>query len=459
MLDEVYNYGSFKQSKMFAAGVTCSDCHEPHSAKIRLTGDNVCLQCHASDRYAAVTHHRHEPLNPGLACTSCHMPVRTYMVIDQRHDHSFRIPRPDRSVKDGTPNACNDCHADKSPAWAASAIERWHGPNRKGFQKFGAALHAAWTGAKDAGSLLSEIAADGQAPAIARASVLTELGTTPAANIELSRSGLTDPDPMVRIGALDMLEAFPLTQRWPLAFPLLSDPVLGVRLRAISLVAAAPTARLSENERSRLESAAREFIAAERLNADRPEARTRLGTFLAQRGRTGEAEAEYQSALRIVPQYAPAYVNLADLYRQTGRDSDAERILHKAIAAVPDDPGVRHALGLTLVRLKRLDEAISELRRAAELAPAQARYGYVYGVALHSAGRTTEALNVLKENLVRHPGDRDTLLALVSFSRTGGDLPAALSYAQQLARLAPSDSGIARLIDELRRSSGEPGQR
>ena len=123
MLDEVYNYGSFKQSKMFAAGVTCSDCHEPHGAKLRAPDDGVCLQCHASDKYAAVTHRRHEGASPALACASCHMPARTYMVVDRRHDHSFRIPRPDLSVKLGTPNACNDCHSDKPPAWAAAAIE------------------------------------------------------------------------------------------------------------------------------------------------------------------------------------------------------------------------------------------------------------------------------------------------------------------------------------------------
>jgi len=383
------------------------------------------------------------------------MPVHTYMVVDQRHDHSFRIPRPDLSVRLGTPNACNDCHVDKSPAWAAAAIEDWHGSNRKGFQKFGPALHAAWTGEKDAGSLLAEVAADGKTPAIARASALAELGARPT-NIDLSRSGLTDPDPMVRIGALDMLEAFPLAQRWPLALPLLSDPILGVRLRAVALLAAAPTTWLSKNDRSRFESAATEFIAAERLNADRPEARTRLGTFFGQRGRTKEAEDEYQSALRIGPQYAPAYVNLADLYRQTGRDSDAERVLQRAIAEAPRDPGVHHALGLTLVRLKRLNEAIGELRLAAEWAPAQARYGYVYGVALHSAGRKTEALQVLKENALRNPDDRDTLQALVSFSREAGDTSAALSYAQQLARIAPGDPSVAGLIDELRRLSGQP---
>ena len=128
MLDEVYNYGSFKQSKMFAAGVTCSDCHEPHAAKLRAPGDGVCLQCHASDKYEAASHNRHEGVTPEVTCASCHMPVSTYMVIDKRHDHSLRIPRPDLSVKLGTPNACNNCHADKSAQWAADAIERWHGP-------------------------------------------------------------------------------------------------------------------------------------------------------------------------------------------------------------------------------------------------------------------------------------------------------------------------------------------
>ena len=144
MRDEVYNYGSFKQSKMFAAGVTCSDCHEPHGAKLRVAGDGVCLQCHAPEKYAAATHNHHDSAKPAIACASCHMPSRTYMVVDRRHDHSFRIPRPDVSAKVGTPNACNDCHADKSPEWAAAAIERWFGSDREGFQKYAAAFHAAW---------------------------------------------------------------------------------------------------------------------------------------------------------------------------------------------------------------------------------------------------------------------------------------------------------------------------
>src|SRR5947199_3153563 len=59
------------------------------------------------------------------------MPERTYMVVDRRHDHSFRVPWPDLSARLGTPNACNDCHGDKSAQWAASAIAPWRGANRK----------------------------------------------------------------------------------------------------------------------------------------------------------------------------------------------------------------------------------------------------------------------------------------------------------------------------------------
>jgi len=166
MLDEVYNYGSFKQSKMFGAGVTCSDCHEPHGAKLRAPGDGVCLQCHAADKYAAVTHHHHGAASLPLSCASCHMPERTYMVVDRRHDHSFRVPRPDLSAKLATPNACNDCHRDKTAEWAASAVERWHGPNRKGFQSYAEAFHQAWTGRSDAAPLLGKVVADPSVPVL-----------------------------------------------------------------------------------------------------------------------------------------------------------------------------------------------------------------------------------------------------------------------------------------------------
>jgi predicted CXXCH cytochrome family protein len=451
MLDEVYNYGSFKQSRMFAAGVTCGDCHEPHGAKLRAPGDGVCLQCHAAGKYAAAAHHRHATADPALACAACHMPARTYMVVDKRHDHSFRIPRPDLSVKLGTPNACNDCHRDQPATWAAAAVESWHGPNRKGFQSYGEAFHAAWTEQADAAALLAVVASDSSAPALARASALSELAPhLSPSNINLATTGLSDPDPMVRIGAAAMVQNLPAARLWPLVSPLLSDSNRGVRIRAASLLAAVPTASQPPADRQRFERAAAEFIATQRLNADRPEARTALGAFFARQGRSGDAEIEYQAAQRLSPGYALAAINLADLYRQLGRDAEGEAVLRTAIVASARDAGLYHALGLVLTRLKQPDAAMAEFRRAAELEPNSARYAYVYAVALNSAGHGHEAVNVLKQAVVRHPNDRDILAALVAFARDAGDIAGALGYAEQLARLAPHDQQLARVIGDLR---------
>jgi tetratricopeptide (TPR) repeat protein len=450
--EEAYNYGSFQQSKMFAAGVSCSDCHDPHSSKLRLAGDGTCSQCHSQDKYAAVAHHRHEAVTPRLSCASCHMPTRTYMVVDTRHDHSFRIPRPDISVKLGTLNACNDCHKDKTAEWSAAAIELWHGPNRKGFQNFAETFHSAWNDQADAAKLLAVVAADRNAPAVARAGALNELGSRVSpAMLGLARAALADPDPMVRIGALDMLRDLPLEQRWPIASPLLSDPIRGVRIRAVSLLGDAPSARLPENDRRLFDQATEEFVAAQKFNADRPEARTTLGAFFAQRGRNGEAEAEYKAALRLSPQFTGASINLADLYRQTGREEAGEQVLRNVINVIPTDGGLHHALGLSLVRLKRLDDALAELRQATELDPNNARYAYIYGVALHSTGRRQEAMTYLEDSLTRHPENRDISMAIVSFSREAGDAATALQYAEQAYKIAPADPTLKGMVEQLRR--------
>jgi predicted CXXCH cytochrome family protein len=451
MLDEVYNYGSFKQSKMFAAGVTCSDCHDPHAATLRVPGDGVCLQCHAADKYQIASHSQHEGVTPKVGCASCHMSVSTYMQIDSRHDHSLRIPRPDISLKLGTPNACNHCHADKSAQWAADAIERWHGPVRKGFQNYADAFQASWTDRSDATALLAMVAASPTTPAIARATALSELQSrvTPA-NIDLARKGLVDPDPMVRIGALDMLDGLPANRIWPLVAPLLSDPSRGVRIRAVSVLAGVPTAKQPASDREAFERATEEFIAAQQFNADRPEARSTLGNFYAHRGLTDNAESEYKAALRLSPQYVPAAINLADLYRQLGRDGDGERVLRTVIGVARSAATPHYALGLALTREKRPDDALAEFRAAAELEPDRSRYTYVYAVALHSSGSIDASIKMLLANLSRHPDDQDTLLALATFNRDAGDVGAALEYAERLSRISPNNRDLARLVDDLR---------
>ena len=448
MLDEVYNYGQFKQSKMFEAGVTCSDCHEPHSAKLLAPGANVCMQCHAGT-YQDPSHTHHQGAD-APTCISCHMPSREFMVIDTRHDHSFRVPRPDLSMTLGVDNACTDCHTDKSAKWAADAIEDWYGPERKGHQRFGPAFHAAWTGSPDAAALLADVANDAATPAFVRASAVEALAAYPSRQTaRIVRQGLSDPDPLVRIASLDHLEAAPGAQLWPLIAQLLDDPVRGVRSKVGFLLAGTPDGNLSASDRSRLEKAEEEFVAAQRLNADRPESQSLMARYHLRKRELDQAEAAYKTAVELSPHFAPAAVNLADLYRAQGRDEEGVDVLRAALRSSPNDGGLHHALGLALVRLNKTEEAVTALARAADLEPARARYLYVYAVGLESLGKRAEAIDVLKSGLEQYPSNVEILSILVNLSRDDGDLKGALDYAQRLAKADPTNPQIKTLIEVL----------
>jgi predicted CXXCH cytochrome family protein len=435
---------------MFSRGVSCSDCHEPHSLALRAEGNGVCYQCHEQAKYGAIAHHHHAEGSPAASCPACHMPERTYMVVDRRHDHGFRIPRPDLSARFGVTNACNDCHADKDAAWAAAAIERWHGPERKGFQTWTEAFAAARDDSAQAAPLLLQVATGPGVPSIARATALEHLARWPSGKaIEAARQGLTDSDPLVRLGALRALQALPVEQSWPLVSGLLDDPIRGVRIEAAALLAAMPQDRLAPADRQRLSRALDDYVAAQRLNADRPESRVNLGNLYAQQGQSSAAEAEYLAARSLDPTFVPADVSLAQLYGQEHRDPEGARILRDALARMPAEPELHLALGLNLVRQGRGADALAEIARAAELAPANARYAYVHGVALNSNGRTDEALEVLEASQQRHPADRDTLLALITINRDAGHLQAALAWADRLVAIEPDARALRDQIAAL----------
>ncbi len=452
--DEVYEYGSFQQSKMFQKGVTCSDCHDPHSLQLKAAGNLVCGQCHLPAKFDTAEHFHHKPGSPGAECANCHMPMHTYMVLDLRRDHAIRIPRPDLSVSLGTPNACNGCHADKTAQWAADAVAAWYGPGRRAEPHYGTALDAGRKGLPGGGEALAALAATPAEPGIVRATALSLLPTFAAqvtpAMIKAYMSGLGDPDPLVRAAAIDALQPFGPDQRTELVAPHLADPVRAVRIAAARSLAEVPPGRLSVQQQSQLDAAVDELVAAEMAAAERPESHVTIGALRARQGNAAAAEASYRTALRLDPRFVPAMVNLADLYRGLGRDADGESLLRQAVATDPNDAAAEHAFGLLKVRQGKLDDALGLLRNAATLAPDNARYAYVYGVALNSAGRPADALAALKLAHERHPADVDLLSALVTIARDAGDRAAAADYAEQLVRLLPGNADARALLNSLR---------
>lgn len=445
--DEVYEYGSFLQSRMHQAGVSCSDCHEPHSLKLRADGDAVCMTCHQAAKYETPEHHHHEAGSTGSQCVECHMPGRNYMVVDHRRDHSLRVPRPDLAAATGSPDACTACHRGQKPEWAAGKLREWLGRPPAGLQDYAEILHAGDTTATGARERLLELAGDLGQPGIARASALQRLDRITGPEMLNAVGGLLrDPNPLVRRAAAAAHRLVPADLRAGL-IAVLDDPVRDVRLEATPLVAEMPAGALQPAQASARDRAMAEYVASQEVNADRPESHVNLGLLHATTGRSAEAKSAFEHALTLDPRFTPAAVNLADLHRAQGQEADAEAVLRSNLATNPDGAALHHALGLLLVRTGRADAALTELQKAAELAPDAARYGYVHAVALEGAGQRAKAIRALRQVLVRHPNDRDTIWALASYQLESGDRRSAIEAIERLMALEPGDPNVHALAE------------
>ncbi|MDH5176897.1 MAG: multiheme c-type cytochrome [Gammaproteobacteria bacterium] len=440
--DEVFIWGSWLQSRMHAAGVTCSDCHDPHTQKLRAPGNAVCAQCHEPAKYDVAAHHHHQAETAGAQCANCHMPQNTYMVIDPRRDHSMRVPRPDESVQLGVPNACNSCHTDRDARWAAKAVRGWLGRDAAGYQTFAAAFHDAEAGQPAALQRLGAIAADTAQPPIVRASALARLAGSGHFTRDFAQSTAQDPSPLVRLATVQLADVMPPEIRPDVVGPLLNDPTRAVRIEAARSLAGAHS-RLPQELLPRWQQAAQEYVATLEYTADRPESRVALGGFKAALGEPDAAQRLFAEAIRMDPEFVPAYVNAADLLRTQGRDTEAAELLQQGLQRVPMSATLHHALGLARVRLQQPALALGSLKRAVELDPGTPRYTYVYAVALHSGGAVHEAIGRLQEALRRWPYDRDLLMALTSFQLESGRRQDAQATARKLVAAYPEDPQVA----------------
>jgi len=456
--DEVFVHGSFLQSRMHAAGVRCSDCHDPHSLGLR-TGDApdaVCGDCHRPAVFATPAHHHHEQDSPGASCVACHMPDRTYMGVDARRDHAFRVPRPDLTLAIGAPNACADCHGERTPAWAAEAALRWWGDTRADRPHWGEALAAARRHAAGAPEALLAVANDPDTPAIVRATALAELEPwVGPRSLESVAAALADPSPLVRTAALAALAGLEPQRRAGLALPLLRDPLLAVRLEAERVLRDVALSQLPAAERRALADVRDEMRAVQRLHADRPESWLALASMDLAEGDASRARERLERALALDPAFVPAAVNLADLLRHTGEEARGEHVLRAALARTPGSPALHEALGLLLVRRGRLDEATEVLRRAHERAPDAPRHALVYALALDAADRPDEATALLRRTHERFPGEVGVLFTLATRARDRGDTARARDWTRKLRTLDPEEAAFRALEDELSRDAAE----
>jgi len=433
--DEVYVYNSFLQSRMYEEGVTCSDCHNPHSLKRKEVGDKVCFSCHKSDTYTATSHHKHKKGSTGASCISCHMPARTYMGVDSRNDHSFRIPRPDISIESPEiPNACNNCHKDKNASWATNSMKKWYGKIPQGKQKFSHSLNSLRKNLEGAPKELYNILTS-DAPNIAKSTAVAYLGNYPSKQTYITTlQMLSNKDVMIRKSALQALEAFPWKVRFKKTFKSLSDPMKIVRIEAARQLSSLPMDQLNQEGKTILLKALDEYEKVLLFTAERPESQLSLALLYTNRGMPQKAKKAYEESLRLQKQFVPAYINYSNFLLKQKKSKEALKILDKGIQNVPDVAILHHAKGLWYVQNNEKDHAKIPLKKAVTLDPNNSRFSYVYAV-LVGEKNPKEAISILEKVYPKHTGDIQIVSGLVYYYKQIGDSSKSEVYEKKLKAL------------------------
>ncbi|MFZ5495559.1 MAG: tetratricopeptide repeat protein [Verrucomicrobiota bacterium] len=422
--DEDFNWTSVLLSRMGHAGVTCLDCHDPHTTRTILpVADNqLCLQCHAlpgrllpggvrAVPIDPLAHSRHQPDSAGNSCIACHMPAKNYMQRAPRHDHGWLSPDPLLTRELGIPNACSTCHADRGIDWTVAKADEWFGTRVRERQRRRArAVDAAQSDAPGAAARLLEAWRGEDIPAW-RATFLSLLPRTGDAVLgrEVAEASLRAADPIERAAAARYFFGAPdVAERLG---PLLADPIRSARLEAawalsptlsadsparrelddyLALTLDQPAGRVRRAQewanRGRIAEAAAEMSRAAEWDPFSPGIRQSLGLVLAADGRIAAAAEELGRAVELAPDDAPLALQAALAHAEAGQPEAAERLLR---AAVERSPGLHRAwynLGLLLAQRGCLAEAAEALRRAEQAQPRAADYPHALSTVLQRLG-------------------------------------------------------------------------
>lgn len=470
ILDEVFEYGSFQQSKMAKAGVVCLDCHKAHEGTLKAQGNALCGQCHAeavpsrfagykpSGAFDTPAHTHHPEGSTGAQCLNCHMTERVYMKVDPRRDHSFVIPRPDLSEAYSLPNACTSCHTGQTNAWAAARMDEWYGEAWRDRRTTAHAFAKAARGDQGAIESLRAFLADRAQSAFVRASAISEMARIggPAAAADV-KAAAQDPDPLVRLGAAEAAANLPLELRQDAVGPLLADEARAVRIEAVAALASTRPSELLGHARKQFESSVGDFAAYVKANPDSAEAQNRFGMLLSDQRRIDDAEKAFRQAIALDPSLSATWVNLAEMYRLGGDNIQSATTYAQAIAVLPFDASLRYGHALALVRTKAMPNAIREFEIALQLQPANTRYRTTLAIALDAVGRTAEAFSLL-DSVAIDTSDANLVGAAVGLGIKLQRFKDVMELAEHLARLQPGNPEVIELMRQLRGSDQLPAE-
>ena len=438
--DEDYVYGSFIQSKMYQKGVTCKDCHNVHSQKLKGGRENVCFQCHMPAKYNTPTHHKHKENSTGASCISCHMPKITIMVVDPRSDHSIRIPRPDISVATGSTNACNNCHKDKSNEWSLKAFKSWYGNKYDTIPHYGFAMHNVRTNKPNAQADLNKVINDKNMANIVVGTAIRfqDYNNNPLA-FENLKMVLASPSPLVRRAGLESLRNLPKQQQFEYALPLANDPIYGVRYMVNSLIFDMPLDQLNANQQETVKKARKDYINQLLYWQDRSLGLSSLGIAAISLGKQDQADAYFKKAIAMDTLNLIVKINYADLKRMQGKNDECISLLNEVLTIDKNFSAAYQALAFAYIRKGNKEKAFKTLETAKNTIKNDAQNHYYYAVMQNDAGKSKEAISTILNALKQYPNNEQLLTLAYSIYSNRGEKTEASTMLNTLRKVYPNN--------------------
>lgn len=448
ILDEDYVYGSFVQSKMYSNNVTCTNCHDPHSLKLKFEGNNLCTQCHVPSTYNTPSHHFHSENSEGAQCINCHMDGKIYMGNDYRRDHSFRIPRPDLSIKFNTPNACIRCHTDKDNEWAWEHFKKNYGePDYKHFSEL---LAPGLTGADDGFHSLLTLAKDTIYPEIARASAVRGMSDyLYEESIADMLSFLDDDSPLVRGATIDVLSELTTTDYVKYFIPLLKDKKRSVRVKAFHAMASLDEIQIPEAYKEAYKKVKVEYNIHLNVISDFSGGRAKKGDYYLKKGNVINAIKSYESALVIDHINNMIRSNLANLYYKNGEFEKAEEAFKTIINQEPEYAQTYYSYALLLGEQNRTEEAINQMQLAIRYMPENVRFYYNLSLLYDKINVFNKAEAAALEGLKLEPQNESLLYVLAYIYQKNHQIDKAKNVVSRLIELYPNNSQYVNFYNQL----------
>jgi len=448
ILDEDYVYGSFVQSKMYQNNVTCNNCHNSHTLKLKFEGNTLCAQCHLPEKFNTPEHHFHKENTEAAMCINCHMPGKYYMGNDFRRDHSFRVPRPDLSLKYGTPNACAGCHKDKTNEWAWKSFKDLFG--QVDSVHFSEKLAPGILGEPGGDTGLSALINDKKQPEIVRASAVRALSHYNTEGLlDNFISFLNDESPLVRGTTLDVLGEINNTDYVDYFLPLLDDTKRSVRIKAFYALGGLTELQKPEKYKISYQKVKEEFSTYLKMNADFVGGQIKGANYYLKQGNLQKGIEGYEKALKIDNINNQVRLNLANLFYRNQQFQKSEEAYKTVISQEPEYGPVYYSLGLLYAELERTDEAIEQMQKANSIMPENIRIYYNLSLLYDKKQEVQKAEKTLINGLKIDSNNESLLYALAFHYYNKGEIEKSKNILKKLVQLYPDNTQYKNFLESL----------